>query len=104
MVGHENRGEGTAYGNVMKLGCINWKRVYGSTCGKLPAEGAGMWQRYVIHRSEIMCIGGGDIDMPQSFWIQVSIHTNDKSAVNNDYMIICTKFCTRQQVLGYIYG
>ena len=51
-----------------------------------------------------MCISGADIDTPQSFWIQLSIHTNYRVAVNNDYMIICTKLLTIQQVLQYIYG
>jgi len=103
IVGHENGGEGTAWGKVRKLGYIDEKWVYGSTCGKLPAESAGMWQPYVIHRSEIMCIGGSDIEMPQSFSIQLSIHTNYKLAVNNEYMIICTKLLTIQQRLGHIY-
>ena len=51
-----------------------------------------------------MCISGSDIEMPQSFWIQLSIHTNYKLAVNNDCMIICTKLLTIQQLLGHIYG
>jgi len=50
-----------------------------------------------------MCISGSDIDTPQSSWIQLSIHTNYKLAVNNDYMIICTKLLTIQQLLGHIY-
>ena len=40
----------------------------------------------------------------QIFWMQLSIHTNDKLAVNNDNMIICTKLLTIQQLLGHIYG
>jgi len=51
-----------------------------------------------------MCISGSDIEMPQSFWIQLSIHTNYKLAANNEYMIICTKLLTIQQRLGHIYG
>ena len=41
---------------------------------------------------------------PQSFWMQLSIHTNYKLAVNNNNMIICTKLLTIQQRLGHIYG
>ena len=104
MVCHGNRGEGPAWGRVRKLGYIDEKWVYGSTCGKLPAESAGMWQRYIIHHSEIMCISGSNIETPQSFWIQLSIHTNYNLAVNNDYMIICTKLFTIQQLWGHIYG
>ena len=52
MVGHGNRGDRTGSGKVSKLRYINEKLVYGSTCGELPAESAGMSQRYVIHRSE----------------------------------------------------
>jgi len=51
-----------------------------------------------------MCISGSDIETPQSFWIQLSIDTKYKLAVNNDYMIICTKLLTIQQLLGHIYG
>ena len=51
-----------------------------------------------------MCISGSDIETPQSFWIQLSIHTNSILAVNNDYMIVCTKLLTIQQLLGHIYG
>jgi len=51
-----------------------------------------------------MFIGGTDIEMTQSFWIQLSIHTHYKLAVNNDYMIMCTKLLTIQQLLGHIYG
>jgi len=51
-----------------------------------------------------MCISGSDIEMPQSFWMQLSIHTNCKLAVNNDNMIICTKLLTIEQLLGHIDG
>ena len=51
-----------------------------------------------------MCISGSEIETPQSFWIQLSIHTNYTLAVNNDYMIICTKLLTIQQQLGHVYG
>jgi len=51
-----------------------------------------------------MCISGLLIETPQSFWMQLSIHTNYKLAVNNDNMIICTKLLTIQQLLGHIYG
>ena len=43
--GHRNRGDPTGYGKVSKLGYINEKLVYGSTCSELPAERAGMSQR-----------------------------------------------------------
>jgi len=89
---------------VRKLGYIDEKLEYGSTCGKLPAESAGMWQDYVIHRSETRCISGSKFEMTQSFWIQLSIHTNYTLAVNNDYMIICTKLLTIQQQLGHVSG
>ena len=104
MVGHANRREGTAYGKVRMLGYMNEKLVYGSTCGKLPAESAGMWQRYIIHHSQKMCISGWEIEKPQSFWMQLSIHTNYTLAVNNDYTIICTKLLPIQQQLGHDYG
>jgi len=52
MVGHGNQGDQTGYGKVGKLGYINERLVYGSTCSELPAESAGMSQRYIIHRSE----------------------------------------------------
>jgi len=42
--------------------------------------------------------------MPQSFWMQLSIPTNYKLAVNSDNMIICTKLLTIQELLGHIYG
>jgi hypothetical protein len=76
---------------VRKLGYINKKLVDRSTCSELPAESAGLSQRYVIHRSENMCISGSEIDTPQSFWMQLGIETNYTLAVNNDHTIICTQ-------------
>jgi len=55
MVGNGNQGDRTGYGKVSKLGYINEKLVYGDTFSELPAESAGMSQRYIIHRSENMC-------------------------------------------------
>ena len=104
MVGHGNRGDRTGYGKVSKLGYINEKLVYESTCSELPAESAGMSQRYVIHRSENMCFSWSEIDMPQRFCMQLSIDTNYTLAVNNDYMIICTELLTIQQQLGHVDG
>jgi hypothetical protein len=91
MVGHRNRGDPTGYGKVSKLGYFNEKLVYGSTCSELPAEHAGMSQRLVIHRSENMSFSCEDLDMPQSFCMQLSIDKICTLAVNNDYMIICRK-------------
>jgi len=51
-----------------------------------------------------MCISGSDIEMPQNFWMQLSVHTNCKLAVNNYNMIICTKLLTIKQLLGHIDG
>jgi len=104
MVGHGNWGEGTGEGKVRKLGYINEKLVYGSTCGKLPAESTGMWQRYVIHCLENMCISWSGIETPECFWMQLSIHPHYTLAVNNDYMIICTKLLPIQQQLEYVFG
>jgi len=56
MVGNENQGDRTGYGKVSKLGYIDEKLVYGYTFSDLPAESAGMSQRYVIHHSENMCL------------------------------------------------
>jgi hypothetical protein len=42
MVGHGNQEEGTGSGKVRTSGYINVKLIYGSTCGKLPAENATM--------------------------------------------------------------
>jgi hypothetical protein len=42
MVRHGNRGEATGKGKIRKLGYIDKTLVYGSKCGKLPAESAGM--------------------------------------------------------------
>jgi len=104
MVGHGNRGKGTGSGEVRKLDYINEKLVYRSTCDKLPAESTDMWQRYMINRSENRYISGSEIEMAQSFWMQLCIHTNDLLPINNDYMIICTKLLTLQQQLGHVYG
>jgi len=71
------------------LGYINEKLVYGSICSKLPAEHTGMWKCYLIFCSENMCSSGAEIERPQSSWMQLRIHTNDKLAANNDYMIMC---------------
>jgi len=48
MVGHGNLREGTGSEKVRKLGYIHETLVYGSTCGKIPAENARMGQCYVI--------------------------------------------------------
>jgi hypothetical protein len=42
MVGHGNRGEANGEGKIRKLGYIDQTLVYGSKCGKLPAESAEM--------------------------------------------------------------
>jgi len=73
---------------VKKLGCINQELVDGSTCGKLAAKCDGMWQRYVIHRSDNICRGGSEMERPQSFWMQLSMHWNDTLAASNDSMIM----------------
>jgi len=104
MVGHRNWGDPTGYGKVSKLGYINEKLVYGSTCSELPAERTGMSQRYVIHPSENMYFSWSEIDTPQSFCMQLSIDRNCTLAVNNDYMIICTKLLSIKQQLGHVYG
>jgi hypothetical protein len=49
MVGHGNRGEATGSGKLRKLDYVDETLVYGSKCGKLPAERAEMYQRYIIH-------------------------------------------------------
>jgi len=51
-----------------------------------------------------MFISGSEIEMPQSFWMQLSIHPNYALAVYNDYVIICTKLLTIQQHVGHVYG
>jgi len=104
MVCHGNQGDRTRYGKVSKGIYINEKLVYGSTCSKLPAESAGMSQRYNIHRSENMRFSWSENDTPQSFCMQLSIDTNCTLAVNNDYMIICTKLLSKKQQLGHVCG
>jgi hypothetical protein len=42
MVGHGNRGEATGESRIPKFGYIDETLVYGSKCGKLPAESAEM--------------------------------------------------------------
>jgi hypothetical protein len=74
IVSHANRGELTRQGKWSKLGSINPKLVYESTCCELTAESAGMWQRYVIHRSENMCIPALDLERPPPKMSQWSVH------------------------------
>jgi len=102
MVGHGKWGEGTGLGRVRKLGCINDKSVYGSICSKLPAECTGMWKRYLINHPENMCSSGSVIGRPPSFWTQLSIHTNDTLALNDDFMIMCITSLTKKQQLEHI--
>jgi len=59
-----------------RLAILMKKSVYGSTCSELPAESTGISQRYVIHRSENMWFSWSDIDMPQSFCMQLSNDAN----------------------------
>jgi len=103
MVGNGNQEDRTGYGKVSKLGYINEKLVYGYTFSELPAESAGMSQRYVIHHSENMSFSQSEIDTPQSFCVPLSIDTNYTLAVNNDYMIVCTKLLSIKQQLGHVY-
>jgi hypothetical protein len=42
--------------------------------------------------------------MPQSLYMQLSIDRFCTLAVNNDYMIICTKLLSIKQELGHVYG
>jgi hypothetical protein len=89
---------------VSALGYINEKLGYWSTCSELPAESTGMSQHYVIHCSENMCVSWTEIDTRQSFCMQLSIDTNYTLAVNNKYMIICTKLCYIKEQLEHFYG
>jgi hypothetical protein len=86
------------------FGYIKEKLVYRFKCGKLPAESAGMKQRYVMYRSENTSISRSETETPQTIWIQQSIHTNYTFAVNNDYMIICTTRLTIKQQLAHVHG
>jgi len=104
MVGNGNQGDWTGYRKVSKLGYINQKLVYGYTFSELPAESAVMSQRYVIHRSENMCFSWSEINTQQIFCMQLSIDTNYTLAVNNDYMIVCTKWLSIKQQLEHGYG
>jgi len=104
MVGHGNWGEGTGHGTVRKLGYSNEKLLYGSICSKLLAECAGMWKRYLIYPSENMYSSGSEIERPQSFSMQLSIHTNDTLAFNNNDMIICIQSLIRHHQLEPIQG
>jgi hypothetical protein len=49
MVGHGNEGDATGLGKIRKLGNIDETLVYGSKCGKLPAETTEMLHCYIIH-------------------------------------------------------
>jgi len=102
MVGHGNQADRTGYGNVSKLGYSNEKLAYGSTCSELPAESTGISQCYVIHRSENMCFSRSDIDTPQRFCMRQSNEANYTLAVNNDYIIICTKLLSIKQQVGHV--
>ena len=51
-----------------------------------------------------MCSSGSAIERPQSIWMQLSIHTNDMLAVNNDYRIMCIKLLTIQSQLEHVEG
>jgi hypothetical protein len=48
-----------------------------------------------------MC--GSEIEITDRFWMQLSIHTINTLAVNDDYIIICTKLVTTQQQVGHVY-
>jgi hypothetical protein len=82
----------------------NEKLVYESIFGKLAAESTGISQRYIIHLSMNMYIGGSEMEGPQCFLIQLIVLTNDTLAVKNGYIIISTKLLTIQQQLGHVYG
>jgi hypothetical protein len=90
MVGHGNEGERTWLETVRKLGNIKAKLLYGSKCSKLRAEHTGMWQQFILYCFENMCWSGSQIETPESFWMQLNIHTNDILAVNNDYNYVYT--------------
>ena len=49
-----------------------------------------------------MFFSSSEIAMTQSFCMQLSIVTNYTLAVNNDYMIICTKLLSIKQQLGHV--
>jgi len=104
IVGQGNRGEGTKKVNVRKLGYIDNKVVYGPRCSKLPAEWAGMWMRYTIHRSENKCCSGSEIERPQSLWIQLCIYTTEMLGVKIDYIIMWTKLETIQQQVEHVWS
>jgi hypothetical protein len=104
MVPDGNQGDWAGYGKVSTSGFINEKLGFGFTCSELPAESAGMSQHYVIHRSENMRFSWSEIDTPQSFCMQLSIDTNYTLAVNNDYIIFCTKLYSIKQQLEHVYG
>jgi len=91
MVGYGYRGEGTGYVKVRKLDYINEKLVCGSAYWKLPAGNVDIWQRKVVNHSENIRFNQSKIETLHRFWMQLSIHTNNSLALNNDYMIICTK-------------
>lgn len=102
MVGHGYWGEATGQGQVRMFSYNNEKLVYGSICSKLPAECTGIWKCYLINCSENMYSGGSELERPQSFWMQLRIHTNDTWAVTNNYLSMCRKSLPIPQLLERI--
>jgi hypothetical protein len=70
----------------------------------MPEEMAAMLRRNVIYRSKNMCVSWSEFDPAPSFFMQLSIGTNYTSAVNTDYIIVCTKLLPIKQQLGHVYG
>jgi len=63
------------------------KLVERSTYHKLPPEWTGMWNGYIIHYKDNVYSGSSEIEMPESFWMQIIMHWNTIVVVNNDYVI-----------------
>jgi hypothetical protein len=87
---------------MRKLGYINEKFLDGSIYSKLLAESTGMWKRYLIYQAQNICCSWSESKRPKIFEMQLSIHTNDALAVNNDYMIMWMKLLTKQQQLEHV--
>jgi len=50
-----------------------------------------------------ICSSGSAIERPQSYWMQLNIHTNDTLDVNNQYISQSIKLLTMQPQLEPVY-
>ena len=96
VVGCGNQGEWAGWDKAMKLGYVYQQLLYGSTCSKLPAKGAGTWSAYIISCSDNMSSGESEIDRPCSVSMQMFIHWNNILAAKNHCMHFSVQLLTIQ--------